>query len=71
MEDHEPSNLQRQWEKTAMDMHIQLRKQIELIPAMKPDEMARLADAINISFWVSKNAATLDQKIEREEKAFD
>lgn len=55
------------WTELAIAIRGQLAKQVELIPAMKPDEAKTLVDSAREAFWLHQNAALWDKELELKE----
>lgn len=68
----EPSGEQRRWLETSRKLHQKLDAMIELVPAMKPEEVKIFIDSLTQAIWLNHQAETLDKRIEKEKaKLFD
>ncbi len=64
MEESISSAAQQQWCDITAAVRAQLAKQVELMPAMKPDEIVSLINALDTAMWNEAKAATYDETIE-------
>lgn len=64
--DDESSGVQRSWEALADKVRRKLSEQAEYIPAMKPEEVKSLIEAMREAYWIDQYAATFDKRVEVE-----
>lgn len=63
--------IQTQWEEIAAAVRAQLAKQVELMPAMKTEEVGTLISAIDAALWIEVQAMTWDERIEERRRTLE
>jgi hypothetical protein len=58
-----------QWTEIAAAARAHLAKLVELMPAMKPEEITSLMSAIDTAMWNEIRAATYDEAIEERQRS--
>mgnify|MGYP001577034086 CR=1 FL=1 len=56
---------QQQWQDICAAVRAQLAKAVEWMPAMNPDEVASLIEAIDTAIWTETKAASFDESVEQ------
>lgn len=67
-----PSKSQQGWEELMEDIRRHLGTVAALIPAMKPDELAKFMESVREAYWMELGAQTFDKRceIEHQKSAF-